>query len=323
MTVHYETEGPVATVTIDRPEVANAVDGATALRLVEIFEAFDADPALSVAVLTGAGGKFSAGGDLKAIFRGEGSIAVSPEGPGPLGPTRMMLSKPVIAAVEGHAVAGGLELALWCDLRVAARNATFGVYCRRWGVPLCDGGTVRLPRLIGQSHALDMILTGRGVGGEEAFRMGLVNRLCEPGGALAVAANLAAKPCPTPADLPTLRPPLRTRAVGTTPGCRPPQRDRSRPRGHPLPRNDPGHQPLVLRRMVPLRIHRRLTVGRTRARPERRERTSEVAAKPIPFVAQGPSPERAGPRLALLSPAEGRSKVRCEVRPTHPPLLYF
>jgi enoyl-CoA hydratase len=191
MTVHYQTEGPVATVTIDRPEVANAVDGQTALRLVELFEAFDADPALTVAILTGAGRRFSAGGDLKAIFRGEGSIAVSPDGPGPLGPTRMMLSKPVIAAVEGHAVAGGLELALWCDLRVAARDATFGVYCRRWGVPLCDGGTVRLPRLIGQSHALDMILTGRGVGGEEAFRMGLANRLCEPGEAFAVATNLA------------------------------------------------------------------------------------------------------------------------------------
>jgi enoyl-CoA hydratase len=191
MTVRYETEGPVAVVTIDRPDVANAVDGETARRLVEVFEAFDADPALSVAVLTGAGGKFSAGGDLKAIASGQGSIVVMPEGPGPLGPTRMMLSKPVIAAVEGHAVAGGLELALWCDLRVAARDATFGVYCRRWGIPLCDGGTVRLPRLIGQSHALDMILTGREVKGEEAYRMGLANRLCEPGEALAVAMKLA------------------------------------------------------------------------------------------------------------------------------------
>jgi enoyl-CoA hydratase len=191
MTVHYETIGPVAIVTIARPEVANAVDGATARRLVEVFEAFDADSGVSVAVLTGAGGKFSAGGDLKAIATGQGSIVVTPEGAGPLGPTQMMLSKPVIAAVEGHAVAGGLELALWCDLRVAARDATFGVYCRRWGVPLCDGGTVRLPRLIGQSHALDMILTGRGVRGEEAYRMGLANRLCEPGEALAVATRLA------------------------------------------------------------------------------------------------------------------------------------
>jgi enoyl-CoA hydratase len=190
MAVHFETDGPVATVTIDRPEVANAVDGETARLLVEAFERFDADEALSVAILTGAHGKFCAGGDLKAMLDG-GSIAVTPEGNGPLGPTRMLLSKPVIAAVEGHAVAGGLELALWCDLRVAARDATFGVYCRRWGVPLCDGGTVRLPRLIGQSHALDMILTGRGVGGEEAYRMGLVNRLCEAGEALAVARSLA------------------------------------------------------------------------------------------------------------------------------------
>src|SRR5688572_13735251 len=190
MAVHYEAGGPVVVVTIDRPEVANAIDRETADQLVEAFERFDTDPELAVAVLTGAGGKFSAGGDLKAMREGRG-ITVSLEGPGPLGPTRMMLSKPVIAAVEGHAVAGGLELALWCDLRVAARDATFGVYCRRWGVPLCDGGTVRLPRLIGLSHALDMILTGRGVGAEEAAGMGLVNRLCEPGEALATARKLA------------------------------------------------------------------------------------------------------------------------------------
>jgi len=190
MTVHYDVDGAVAIVTIDRPEVANAVDRETAERLVEAFHRFDDDPALSVAILTGAGGKFCAGGDLKAMLDGSG-IVVTPDGPGPLGPSRMRLSKPVIAAVEGHAVAGGLELALWCDLRVAARSATFGVYCRRWGVPLCDGGTVRLPRLIGMSHALDMILTGRGVGAEEAWRMGLVNRLCEPGEALTVALTLA------------------------------------------------------------------------------------------------------------------------------------
>jgi enoyl-CoA hydratase len=190
MTVRYEAEGPVVVVTIDRPEVANAIDQETADRLVEAFERFDADPDLAVAILTGAGGKFSAGGDLKAMREGRG-ITVSLEGAGPLGPTRMMLPKPVIAAVEGHAVAGGLELALWCDLRVAARDATFGVYCRRWGVPLCDGGTVRLPRLIGLSHALDMILTGRGVGAEEAAGIGLVNRLCEPGEALATARKLA------------------------------------------------------------------------------------------------------------------------------------
>ena len=191
MTVHYESAGPIVTITIDRPEVANAVDGATALALVDAFERFDADSELSVAILTGSNGKFCAGGDLKAIATQQGSIVVTAEGPGPLGPSRMMLSKPVIAAVEGHAVAGGLELALWCDMRVAARDATFGVYCRRWGVPLCDGGTVRLPRLIGMSRALDMILTGRGVSGEEAYAMGLANRLCAPGEALAVARELA------------------------------------------------------------------------------------------------------------------------------------
>lgn len=191
MTVHYETDGPIVTITIDNPATANAVDGKTAKALVEAFERFDADAALSVAILTGADGKFCAGGDLKAIATGQGTIVVTEEGDGPLGPSRMMLSKPVIAAVEGHAVAGGLELSLWCDLRVAAKNATFGVYCRRWGVPLCDGGTVRLPRLIGMSRALDMILTGRGVSGEEAYAMGLANRLCEPGEALAVARELA------------------------------------------------------------------------------------------------------------------------------------
>jgi enoyl-CoA hydratase len=190
MTVHVETAGPVMVVTLDRPEVANAVDRQTADRLVEVFRSFDDDAELSVAVLTGANGKFCAGADLKAISKGQGN-RLSPEGDGPLGVTRMLLSKPVIAAVEGHAVAGGLELSLWCDLRVAARNAVFGVYCRRWGVPLCDGGTVRLPRLIGQSHALDMILTGRGVGAEEAYRMGLANRLCEPGEALPTALTLA------------------------------------------------------------------------------------------------------------------------------------
>src|SRR5437879_2465389 len=177
MTVHFETEGPVAIVTIDRPAVANAVDRATADALVAAFERFEADTALHVAILTGAGGKFCAGGDLKAIATGQGSIGVSTEGAGPLGPSRMMLSKPVIAAVEGSAVAGGLELALWCDLRVAARDAVFGVYCRRFGVPLLDLGTIRLPRLIGHSRAMDLILTGRGISGEEAERIGLVNRV--------------------------------------------------------------------------------------------------------------------------------------------------
>jgi enoyl-CoA hydratase len=186
----YEVEEAIAVVTIDRPEVRNAVDGPTAAALAEAFRRFDADPALSVAVLTGAGECFCAGADLKAVAAGRGN-RVEEEGDGPMGPSRMLLTKPVIAAVEGHAVAGGLELALWCDLRVAARDAVFGVYCRRWGVPLVDGGTVRLPRLVGHSHAMDLILTGRGVGGEEALRMGLANRVVEPGRALSEAKALA------------------------------------------------------------------------------------------------------------------------------------
>ena len=190
MTVRIEADGPVTIVTIDRPDRRNAVDGATARALADAFREFAADDSRSVAVLTGAGGTFCAGADLVAILEGTGND-MSDNGDGPMGPTRMLLDKPVIAAVEGYAVAGGLELALWCDLRVAATNATFGVYCRRWGVPLIDGGTVRLPRLIGQSHALDLILTGRGVSGDEALAMGLANRLAEPGHALADATTLA------------------------------------------------------------------------------------------------------------------------------------
>jgi enoyl-CoA hydratase len=196
-TVRIKHEGPVTIVTIDRPEVRNAVDRATANALADAFRAFDEDDDRDVAVLTGAGGAFCAGADLKAIAAGGGNRA-APEGDGPMGPTRMLLDKPVIAAVEGHAVAGGLELALWCDLRVAAKDAVFGVFCRRWGVPLIDGGTIRLPRLIGHSHALDMILTGRGVSGEEALHMGLANRVTEPGraldGAIALAHDLARLP---------------------------------------------------------------------------------------------------------------------------------
>jgi enoyl-CoA hydratase len=177
-------------VTIDRPEVRNAVDRPTAVTLADAFRSFERDDALSVAVLTGAGGTFCAGADLKAVATGRGN-RVTADGDGPMGPTRMRLTKPVIAAVEGHAVAGGLELAVWCDLRVAAADAVFGVYCRRWGVPLIDGGTVRLPRLVGHSHALDLILTGRGVSGDEARAMGLANRIVEPGGALDAAIELA------------------------------------------------------------------------------------------------------------------------------------
>ena len=189
-TVDITREGPVIVVTIVRPERRNAVDSATASALLEAFTAFEEDDTATVAVLTGAGGTFCSGADLKALAEGD-PRPVREEGPGPMGPTRLDLSKPVIAAIEGHAVAGGLELALWCDLRVAATDALLGVYCRRFGVPLVDGGTVRLPRLIGQSHALDLVLTGRGVGGPEALQMGLVNRLTPPGRALAGAKALA------------------------------------------------------------------------------------------------------------------------------------
>jgi enoyl-CoA hydratase len=194
MTVAVAHEQRITIVTIDRPDVRNAVDGPTAALLADAFRAFDVDEDHDVAILTGAGGTFCAGADLKAISTGNGNrVSRDIDDDGPMGPTRMVLSKPVIAAVEGHAVAGGLELALWCDLRVAARDAVFGVYCRRWGVPLIDGGTIRLPRLIGHSHALDLILTGRGVSGDEAQRMGLANRLSEPGHALADAIALAAE----------------------------------------------------------------------------------------------------------------------------------
>jgi len=188
--VSFEIDGEVAIVTIDRPEVRNAVDGPTATALADAFRRFDADAGLRVAVLVGRGGNFCAGADLKAVAEGRGN-RVGEEGDGPMGPTRMLLSKPVIAAVEGYAVAGGLELALWCDLRVAAEDAVFGVFCRRWGVPLIDGGTIRLPRLIGHGRALDLILTGRPVAGEEALQMGLANRLVPAGTALPAAIGLA------------------------------------------------------------------------------------------------------------------------------------
>jgi enoyl-CoA hydratase len=188
--VRFEAKDGIAVITIDRPEVRNAVDRPTAAELAAAFRRLDGDEALKVAVLTGAGGVFCAGADLKGVSDGRGNT-VREDGDGPMGPSRMLLSKPTIAAVEGWAVAGGLELAIWCDLRVAARDAVFGVFCRRWGVPLVDGGTIRLPRLIGQSHALDLILTGRGVSGDEALRMGLVNRMVEPGTALVHAIELA------------------------------------------------------------------------------------------------------------------------------------
>jgi len=187
-----DRHGPVTVVTIDRPERRNAVDRATADALLEAFTAFDADETASVAVLTGAGGTFCAGADLQAIAGGTGN-RVAEDGAGPMGPTRLALAKPVIAAVEGHAVAGGLELAVWCDLRVAAADAVFGVFCRRFGVPLVDGGTVRLPRLIGEGRALDLILTGRAVGAGEALSMGLANRVVPTGTALQSAIEWAAE----------------------------------------------------------------------------------------------------------------------------------
>ncbi len=201
-TVHIDNDGAVWTVTIDRPEVRNAVDGPTARALADAFRAFDADGEARVAVLTGAGGNFCAGADLRTVASGRSARDLGVAGStlaldddmahdGPMGPTRLELAKPVIAAVEGYAVAGGLELALWCDLRVASLTATFGVFCRRFGVPLVDGGTVRLPRLIGESRAMDLILTGRAVGAEEALALGLANRVVGEGQALDAARALA------------------------------------------------------------------------------------------------------------------------------------
>jgi enoyl-CoA hydratase len=186
MSVTIEKSGPVTTVILHRPERRNAVDGPTAQALADAFRAFDADDEASVAVLYGEGGTFCAGADLQEM-----SNRIDPDGDGPMGPSRMRLSKPVIAAVEGHAVAGGLELSLWCDLRVVAADATFGVYCRRWGVPLIDGGTVRLPRIVGHGVAMDLVLTGRSVDADEALRIGLATRVVPSGTARAEAEALA------------------------------------------------------------------------------------------------------------------------------------
>jgi len=192
MSLRVERSKDVVVVTIDRPERRNAVDAATAVELAAAFREFDGDPSASVAILTGAGGTFCAGADLKAMAEGE-ARPVRPEGDGPMGPARLRLGKPVIAAIEGHAVAGGLELAVWCDLRVAAEDAVLGVFCRRFGVPLVDMGTVRLPRLIGLSRAMDLVLTGRAVTAQEAWTMGLVNRVVPSGGALRASLELAAE----------------------------------------------------------------------------------------------------------------------------------
>lgn len=188
--VLVERDGAVAVITLNRPHARNAVNAATAEALAKAFADFDRDASLSVAILTGSGNTFCAGFDLKEVAQSGRQLSEN-ETRGPMGPTWMLLGKPVLAAVEGYAVAGGFELALWCDLRIAASNAVFGVFNRRFGVPLIDLGTVRLPRMIGQSHALDLILTGRGVSGEEALRMGVANRLVEPGKALEAALQLA------------------------------------------------------------------------------------------------------------------------------------
>lgn len=191
MAVTVEQRGRITVVSIRRPEARNAVDGPTAQALARAFADFDANPASDVAILYGEEGTFCAGADLKAVASGEGRNRLEPEGDGPMGPSRALLGKPVIGAIAGHAVAGGLELALWCDLRVAEEGAQLGVFCRRWGVPLIDGGTVRLPRLIGHSRAMDLILSGRPVDAQEALQMGLVNRVVAQGEALAGALELA------------------------------------------------------------------------------------------------------------------------------------
>jgi enoyl-CoA hydratase/carnithine racemase len=190
MPVSIERDGPVTTVVLDVPEARNAVDGPTAAALADAFRAFDADDDANVGVLWGAGGTFCAGANLKAVGTADGN-RVAPGGDGPMGPSRLLLSKPVIAAVAGHAVAGGLELALWCDLRIVEDDAVLGVFCRRWGVPLIDGGTVRLPRIVGLGRALDLILTGRPVGAEEALAIGLANRVVGRGESRAAAEALA------------------------------------------------------------------------------------------------------------------------------------
>ena len=246
MAVSVQRQGQVTVVTLDRPEVRNAVDGEHAQALLDAFVAFDADDDAAVAVLHGAGGTFCAGADLKAAATGTPwFVEPGEDGPAGMGPSRLTLSKPVVAAVEGYAVAGGLELALWCDVRVADPDAVFGVFCRRWGVPLIDGGTVRLPRLVGLSHALDLILTGRPVHADEAQRMGLANRVSAPGQALDEAVALAEQIAAVPADLHAARPAVGLRA--TRPGdarragqrvaarsVRPRQRDRGR--RHPVRR---------------------------------------------------------------------------------------
>ena len=256
--VRIERNGPVTTVILNRPAARNAVNGPTAAALYAAFDEFDRDDTASVAVLWGDGGTFCAGADLKAFGTPDANV-VHRTGPGPMGPTRMVLSKPVIAAVSGYAVAGGLELAVWCDLRVAEEDAVFGVFCRRWGVPLIDGGTVRLPRLIGHSRAMDMILTGRGVKADEALAMGLANRVVPNGQARQAAEETGGATGRAAAAVPAVRPAFGATSVGDN-GIR---GARLRIRQH-LPRRRRGERGgrAVRRGRGPARHARRLTVSR-------------------------------------------------------------
>ena len=302
MSVAVERNGPVTTVILDRPEVRNAVDGPTAQALADAFRAFDADDDARVGVLWGSGGAFCAGANLKRAGTAEGN-RVAPDGDGPMGPSRMLLGKPVIAAVAGHAVAGGLELALWCDLRVVEEDAVLGVFCRRWGVPLIDGGTVRLPRIVGLGRALDLILTGRPVGAEEALAIGLANRVVPSGTSREAAEALAARAGAVPAAVHAPRPPVRLRAA--RPGARRGNRQRAAPRARRARARD-------ARRRRPLRGGRG---------PSRRLRRSSAALTARPDGRFAPSPS--GPlhlgnlRTALLAwlfarSAEARFLVRVE-----------
>ena len=257
--VLVERDGPVTIVSINRPHCRNAVDGATARKLFDAFLAFDADADASVAVFTGTGGYFCAGADLKAVASGDPNKKREVGGHNsiaPMGPSRLRLSKPVIAAVEGFAVAGGMELALWADMRVVAEDATFGIFCRRFGVPLIDLGTIRLPRLIGHSQAIDLILTGRPVGGPEALRMGLANRLVPKGETRKAAIALAKRHRPLPADLPARRPAIGAAAVGPVGGGGDRQRSARRARGDRIGRNAVRRDALCLRRWPSWRVRR-------------------------------------------------------------------
>ena len=259
-TVLVERDGPVTIVSINRPHCRNAVDGATARKLYDAFLAFDADEAASVAVFTGTGGYFCAGADLKAVASGDPNKKREIGGHdsiAPMGPSRLRLSKPVIAAVEGFAVAGGMELALWADMRVVAEDATFGIFCRRFGVPLIDLGTIRLPRLIGHSQAIDLILTGRPVGAQEALRMGLANRVVGRGEACAHAIALAREIARLPAKLPARRPAVGAAAMGPRGGGRHRQRNARRAGGDRVRRNAVGRDAICLRHRPPRRVRRR------------------------------------------------------------------